>query len=97
MKTIKPKPFKYTNLEFLFKAYPLGYQKWSDEKIHELVKLIQEGQTDVVKLAKHFSNVKPSSVKNIISELKRAANARMTLEGYLRKGRPLRTGKKIIA
>lgn len=87
---------KYTDLKFLFKAYPLGYQKWSDEKITELITLIRKGQTDVVKLSTHFG-VKVSSVKNIVSELKRAANQGMSLEGYLKKGRPLRTGKKVVA
>lgn len=87
---------KGLDLNFLFQAYPAGYKKWTDEKITELIELIQAGTTDYAKLAKHFG-VKESSVKNIVSELKRAANQGIRLESYLAKGRQLRTGKKVLA
>ena len=92
----RPVGTKVTNLNFLFKAFPVGWMKWSDEKIHNLIIEIQNGNTDYDKLAKKFE-VKPASVKNVVQELKRAANSGMTLESYLKKGRPLRTGKKVLA
>jgi hypothetical protein len=86
----------YTDLKFLTKVYPLGYLKWDDNKIMELVSDIKGGTTKLPTLAKKHG-VKESSVKNIISELKRAAREGMSLEVYLKKGRPLRTGKKVLA
>ena len=87
---------KYTDLKFLFKAYPVGWMKWDDEKICTLVNEIKNGNTDYEKLAKKF-DVKPTAVKNIVQELKRAAKAGHSLEAYLKKGRPLRTGKRVVA
>jgi hypothetical protein len=90
------KDYKYTDLNCILKAYPTGYLKWTDDKITELVNLIKSGTTDYIKLGKHFS-VKETSVKNIVQELKRAARQGIHLEVYLKKGRPLRTGKKVLA
>ena len=96
MKTTEPKPKKYTNLDFIFKAYPTGYLRWTDDKIISLCTYIKNGETDYNKLAKKF-DVKPTGIRSIVQEIKRAARQGHTLEGYLKKGRPLRTGKKVLA
>ena len=89
------KQYKYTDLKFILDVFPTK-KGWTDEKITKLISLLREGIIDFDKLAK-ATDMKRTGVQVIVQELKRAAREGHSLEGYLKKGRPLRNGKKVLA
>ena len=86
---------KKTSLDFLMNISLLKEGKYGLEMMRKIVGLLHDGK-GIDEIAKEVDGAR-SSIRCIFNELKKAAEEKMTLEQYVKAGRPFRYGRKVVA
>ena len=88
------KKYKSTNLKFVLKILPSRKNGLRLEDGYKILELIRKGHNSL-QIGKAIDR-SDGFVRGFFLELKKAANANMTLEAYFKKQRPFRNGKQVV-
>lgn len=91
----RPKKVVMEQLAVFQFPYSKPKKGWTDKKVKAFVRLANK-RTGLKAIARHIK-MSDTACKQMWLELRRAFQQKYTLDRYLQEGRPLRTGKKVLA